>query len=78
MATYAIDWEAAARGDTEAKDIPTNLEMSRGLVDYRIVGVFWSPERTIEVLTTVEDIRERERMKRNPVSFLMVKTFRRQ
>lgn len=73
MATYALDWDAVPSSDEEARRVPQSLEESRGLVDYRIVGVFWTPMAAVERVTTLEAIREEERARRNPVSFRVVR-----
>lgn len=86
MASYALDWEAstaelervregASPNDEEQgpvpRKMPSSLEESKGMVEYRIVGVFWAPERKIEIVTTLDAIREAERKARNPVQFLV-------
>ncbi len=71
-AFYAIDWE----GRRKPKDnLPTererSLEDSEGMVEYRIVGVFWAPETTYEIVTSRADRIEKEKAEKNPESFFM-------
>lgn len=77
-AWYAIDWEGkrprkhAVTGGGEIT-LPTtrerSLEDSQGEVEYRIVGIFWAPERAIEILTSVAERKDREQRERHPQSF---------
>lgn len=45
---------------------PMSLDDSYGLIDYRIVGVFWSPQVSIEIAKTREQLRAEERAAKNP------------
>lgn len=45
---------------------PRSLEDSGGLVDYRIVGVFWAPQVSIEIAKTREQIHAEEQAAKNP------------
>jgi hypothetical protein len=55
--------------DTPTLKVPSSLEESGGYVDYRIVGVFWAPQVTLEILKSREQIKEEERQARNPRSW---------
>ncbi|HDZ39347.1 MAG TPA: hypothetical protein ENH62_13895 [Marinobacter sp.] len=77
-ATYAIDWEGVRRPKTTTSDgkeveLPnkkeTSLEDTQGMVEYRIVGVFWAPKQAVEILKHREQIKDEERAKRNGKSF---------
>ena len=74
-AYYAVDWEGKrpARLGPDGESLPrlreTSLEETGGMVEYRIVGVFYTPEKTSEILTTKTAIREAERASRNPLQF---------
>lgn len=74
-AFYAIDWtgERAPTAPQDGKALPHNREMSledsEGMVEYRIVGIFWAPSVSYEYLTSRTDIVAKEKEKRNPVSF---------
>ena len=82
-AFYAIDWEGKrprkerragdAPGRTEEFTLPTpretSLEDSQGEVEYRIVGVFWGPKTSIEILKDRDEILAEERASRHPVQF---------
>ena len=74
---YAIDWEGK-RIKKELKsggfvemthNLETSLEDSAGMVEYRIVGVFWGPMRSIEILKSKDEIKAEEREARHPVIF---------
>jgi|FLYL01.1.fsa_nt_gi hypothetical protein len=75
-ATYSITHDLTKQQpdellDLQGKGVPTlkqpmSLEDSRGYVDYRIVGVFWAPQVTIEILKKREQIIEEERAARHP------------
>jgi hypothetical protein len=39
------------------------------MVEYRIVGIFWGPKTSIEVLKHTAQIRDEERLAKNPMSF---------
>lgn len=54
--------------------VPSSLEDSRGMVDYRIVGVFWAPQVSIEIAKTREQIRDEEKQARNPTTWGSGKT----
>lgn len=53
---------------------PMSLEDSYGLVDYRIVGVFWAPQVSIEIAKTREALLREEKAKRNPRTWGFGKT----
>lgn len=69
---YAIDWmgERTKLHETEGGALPTkreeSLEDSEGLVEYRIVGIFWGMQRIMEVLKDRDDILQGEQIARNP------------
>jgi len=76
-AWYAIDWVGERRQsikDAEGNivEMPTNrersLEDSEGMVEYRIVGVFWAPEHKVMRWQSIAERKEREKMDRNPRS----------
>ncbi len=80
LAHYALDWEEehepSEELDRKGKGRPTkrgpmSLDDSKGLVEYRFVGVFLAPEASIEVLTTRDAILAQEKAKRNPTSFVV-------
>lgn len=77
-AWYAIDWE----GKRSRKEVRTggnvvelpkvregSLEDSEGEVEYRIVGIFWTPERSIEILVHKQQIKDEERAAKSPMIF---------
>ena len=76
-AYYAIDWEGTRktgkRVGPDGKPLPrkreTSLEDSEGLVEYRIVGIFWAPETSVEILTDKEKRMIDEKLGRNPKQF---------
>lgn len=77
VATYAIDWEGSrpqktmtAGGEVELPTTrETSLEESRGMVEYRIIGIFWGPKTTLEVLRDKQLIKDEERAERAPITF---------
>lgn len=56
----------AAGAGVETWKQPMSLDDSYGLVDYRIVGVFWAPQVTVEIAKTRERLRAEERAAKNP------------
>lgn len=74
---FAPDWtderKTGKRVGPDGLPLPkvreTSLEDSEGMVEYRVAGVFWTPERAVEILTTEEDIREEARLGRNPLQW---------
>ena len=76
-AFYALDWEGKRtkkelRGDhieEVTHTLETSLEDTEGEVEYRIIGVFWSPRASIEILKPKDEIRAEERAARHPVHF---------
>src|SRR3972149_10774875 len=77
MAVYAIDWEGTrprkerrAGGEVVLPTTrETSLEESRGRVEYRIVGLFWGPKTTLEVLRDKQLIKDQEKGKRAPIRY---------
>lgn len=61
-----VDDAAGAAASDPTLLIPQNLEMSRGFVDYQIVGVFLAPEVSVEILKRREDIIAAEKAAKNP------------
>lgn len=67
MAVYAIDWlgERKQRIGVDGLSLPkvreTSLEDSEGMAEYRIVGVFWSPEAMMERIVKVKSQEEAAR-----------------
>ena len=76
---YAIDWlnerprkEQRTGGEYNvARDRETSLEDSQGMLEYRIIGIFWAPERSIEMLTSIAERKEREQAAKNPHSYIV-------
>jgi hypothetical protein len=77
-AFYAIDWHGErvpkiTQADGQVADLPhtreTTLEETGGKVEYRVVGIFWGPKTSIEVLKASAQIRDEERLAKNPTSF---------
>lgn len=76
-AYYAIDWtgerQPKGREGFTNEDIPHDREMSledsEGMVEYRIVGIFWAPSVSYEYLTSRADIVAKEKQEKHPVSF---------
>lgn len=76
-AWYAIDWEGNRQrtahlsgGETQLpKKRETSLEETDGMVEYRLVGIFWAPEKSIEILKDRDEILAEERAARHPVVF---------
>jgi hypothetical protein len=82
---YAIDWERKYKvsqrtetvvgpdGKEEVIDLPAkramSLEECEGEVEYRIVGIFWAPKQAVEILTSIADRKEAERLAKNPKVF---------
>ncbi len=60
-----LDAESGGKGPDTLK-VPSSLEDSKGMVDYRMVGVFWAPQVSIEIAKTREQIRAEEKASRNP------------
>lgn len=60
-----LDAKSIGKGP-ETMKIPQSLEDSQGMVDYRIVGVFWAPQVSIEIAKTRERIRDEEKQSLNP------------
>lgn len=74
-AFYAIDWTgeraptAPQDGGVLPHDREMSLEDSEGMVEYRIVGIFWAPSVSYEYLTSRADRLEKEKQEKNPMSF---------
>lgn len=60
-----LDHMTEGRGPETLKQ-PTNLDMSGGLVDYRIVGVFWAPQVSMEIAVERQKLLDAEKQSRNP------------
>jgi len=73
MAFYAIDWTGAPETAPDGGDMPklraTSLEESKGMVEFRMVGMFWAPERMMERLVSRDEILKGERQAKNPIQF---------
>jgi len=76
---YAIDW-TGDRGERKEvrsgelhRDLPklreTSLDDSWGFVEYRCVGIFWSPQASVEILRSIHDIHEEEKTAKHPTQF---------
>ena len=46
---------------------PQSLEDSKGMVDYRIVGVFWAPQVAVEIAKERSQLLAEERAAKNPL-----------
>ena len=84
-AYYAIDWEGTRKKEqvqvtgrtpdepSRMIDLPTkreeSLEDSEGMVEYRIVGIFWARKGSTEVVTDTQERLAAERAARHPVIF---------
>jgi hypothetical protein len=76
-ANYAIDWTGERRQKVQtagglvetANKKETSLEETDGMVEYRIVGIFWAPETAIEMLRHPGQARDEERLAKKPTSF---------
>ena len=76
-AFYAIDWEGSRPQKTMTAGgevvLPTTREMSledsRGMVEYRVAGIFWGPKTSLEVLRDKQLIKDEERAKQAPITF---------
>lgn len=76
-AFYAIDWEGkrpskimTVSGEVEMPTTrETSLEETGGEVEYRVVGVFWGPKTSIEVLRDKQLIKDQERAARSPALY---------
>ena len=73
-AYYAIDWEGTRRAIGPDGGLMPNvreesLEDSQGMVEYRIIGIFWSKERAYDAITTLSKIRADEKAAKNPTRF---------
>ena len=74
VATLAVDWTGERpRTFHDGKPLSNRLEQtlddSYGMVDYRIVGIFWAPSVTYEKLVARDEIKARERAAKNPIVF---------
>lgn len=63
-----VDHVTEGRGPDTLKQ-PTNLDMSYGLVDYRIIGVFWAPQVSVEIAVDRQRILKGEKDSRNPTTW---------
>jgi len=77
LAFYAIDWDGKRKtgrklgpdGLPLPKEREYSLEDSEGEVEYRVIGIFYAPERAIEIMVDVQDILDKEKIDRNPIQF---------
>ena len=74
LAEYALDWEmknapVAGDGGVIAPTTPSNLEESGGMVEYRVMGVFWTKEKIVERLTSIQERKDREKAEKEPLHF---------
>ena len=75
LAVYAIDWfdERQKRKGPDGKPIAkkreTSLDDSEGVVEYRVVGVFWVPEQAVEIVKSRLQIHREEREAKHPTQF---------
>ncbi|KKL88873.1 hypothetical protein LCGC14_1920370 [marine sediment metagenome] len=76
-ANYAIDWTGERRQKVQtagglvetANKKETSLEETGGMVEYRIVGIFYAPEVSIEMLRHPGQAKDEERLAKKPTSF---------
>lgn len=61
----ATDARTGGQGPTTMNQ-PMSLDDSYGLVDYRLVGVFWAPKVAIEIAKTRNKLLAEERAAKNP------------
>ena len=75
---YAIDWEGkrpppkknTAGGLVDLPhDREMNLEDTQGEVEYRIIGLFWTQAKSIELITNKRERLEAERLAKQPTTF---------
>ena len=59
------DIKTGGKGPDTLK-VPSNLDMSDGMVDYRFVGVFWAPQVSIEIAKSLDKIHAEEKLARHP------------
>lgn len=75
VAYYAIDWEGKRKAIIGPDGLPlprtreTSLEDSEGEVEYRIVGIFWTPQRAVEFIKNRYQIFEEEKLARQPTQY---------
>ena len=75
VAYYAIDWEGKRKAPMGPDGLPlprtreTSLEDSEGEVEYRIVGIFWTPQWAVEFIKNKYQIAEEERLARQPIQW---------
>ena len=50
----------------ETLKVPSSLEMSDGMVDYRFIGVFWAPQVSMEIAKSIDLIHAEEKMANHP------------
>ena len=60
-----IDAKTGGAGPNTLR-VPSSLEMSDGMVDYRFVGVFWAPQVSVEIAKTIDQIHAEEKANTNP------------
>ena len=60
-----VDAKTQGQGTPTLKQ-PMNLDDSHGKVDYQIVGVFWAPQVSIEILKDRQQILDEENAAKNP------------
>lgn len=63
-----IDRETFGQGPKTLKQ-PRSLDDSYGMVDYRIVGVFWAPQVSMEIAVERARILQAEKDSRNPTTW---------
>ena len=72
---YGVDWEGKrkVRLASDGKPLPrvteSSLEDTEGEVEYRIVGIFWTPERAIQHIVAGQGILDKELADKNPTRF---------
>ena len=60
-----LDIKSGGKGP-ETLTVPSSLEDSKGMVDYRMIGVFWAPQISIEIVRSLDEIHAKEKASRNP------------
>lgn len=72
---YGVDWEGKRkkRRAPDGKELPriaeSSLEETEGEVEYRIVGIFWTPKRATEIIVSGQGILDKELAAKNPIRF---------
>ena len=60
-----VDMKTGGQGPETLK-VPSSLDMSEGMVDYRFLGVFWAPQVSMEIAKSLDRIHAEEKMAQHP------------